>query len=250
MSWRIAVEARHAHPPQRVLDQVAAHLGIVLVQVGQDVDEPPVQGVALQSRARRGDPRGSRSARYWPRWLFSRAVEPDRALEDRRPRRDTGPVWFATWSWITFIPRRWAVVHQLPERGQVAEVLVDRVEVHGPVAMVVGDRRAVVPFALVQVIAVVVDGRRPDRGDSEVLQVGQALDQAPQVSAVVDSGVGRDRGARELGGVVVGGIPVREAVRHEEVEDVVVREALEAPLREPGARHDLESRPRPSPPEW
>ena len=76
-------------------------------------------------------------------------------------------------------------VHQLAQRREVAEVLLDRVEVHGAVAVVVGDRLAVVGLALVQVVDVVVPGVEPERGDAEVLQVRQALDHAAQVAAVV-----------------------------------------------------------------
>ena len=85
-------------------------------------------------------------------------------------------------------------VHQLPQRGEVAEVLLDRVEVHRAVAVVVGDRLAVVRLALVQVVDVVVPGVEPDRGDPEVLQVRQAIDHPAQVAAVVVAALRRDRG--------------------------------------------------------
>ena len=66
-------------------------------------------------------------------------------------------------------------VHQLAQLREVAEVLVHRVEVHGAVAVVVGDGLAVVGLLLVQAVRVVVPGVQPERGDPEVAQVGQAL---------------------------------------------------------------------------
>ncbi len=118
--------------------------------------------------------------------------------------------------------------HQLAVLGEVAEVLVHGVEVHRAVTVVVGDGGAVVALALVEVIHVVVDGRGPDRGDAEVLQVGQAVDDPLQVATVVvarPAAVVEAAGAR---GVVVGGIPVREPVRHDQVHHVVGRESLES----------------------
>ncbi len=70
-------------------------------------------------------------------------------------------MWLATWSWITLMPRRVGRVHERAQRGEVAEVLVDRVEVDGPVAVVVGDGLVVVRLLLVQAVRVVVPGIEP-----------------------------------------------------------------------------------------
>ena len=56
----------------------------------------------------------------------------------------------------------------------------------GPVIMVnIPNALTLARLALVPVIHVVVDGCRPDRGDAQVLQVGQAVDDPLQVAAVV-----------------------------------------------------------------
>ena len=113
-------------------------------------------------------------------------------------------------------------------------MLLDAVEVDGAVAVVVGDRLAVVGLALVQVIDVVVPGVEPKRRDAEVLQVRQAVDDPAQVAAVVVARLRAVEQASRHGRVVVRRVAVREAVGHDEVDDVVGREALEAAVPRQG----------------
>ena len=177
------VQARHAHPPERVLDEVPRDVGIVLAEVGQDVDEPAVQRLALDVRrgVRIGDGPGLPDVL---RVSLRASVEPGRGRGIRHPRViGAGVVRHLVLDHLqSEAVRR---VHQLPVLGEVAEVLVHGVEVHRAVTVVVGDGGAVVALALVEVVHVVVDGRGPDRGDAEVLQVGQAVDDPLQVATVV-----------------------------------------------------------------
>jgi hypothetical protein len=120
-------------------------------------------------------------------------------------------------------------VDQRAQRGEVPEVYVHRVEVHGPVAVVVRDRPPGLGLPLVQAIAVIVDRRYPQHRDAEVPRVGQAGLEAREVAAVVAPRPGAVVQAARDGRVVVGRVPVREAVRHDEVDHVAGAEALEAP---------------------
>jgi len=58
------------------------------------------------------------------------------------------------------------VVDQLLERREVAQMLVDRVEVDRAVSVIVGDRLAVVTLSFVQLVVVVVDRVEPDGRDA------------------------------------------------------------------------------------
>ncbi len=240
MSWRIPSRPVDAHPPERVLDEVARHLLVVLVEVGQDVDEP-ARAASRPCVAARGVRVGERPGLPRVREVpLGGAAEPG----GRGRVRDPGMVGPGVVGDLvlddlqSLAVRR---VHQLAQRRERAEVLLDAVEVDGAVAVVVGDRLSVVALLLVQVVHVVVPGIEPERGDAQVLQVGQALDDPLEVAAVVVAGARAVEEAPRGRRVVVAGIPVREAVGHDQVDHVVGREALEAPCARE-RRQDLEGR--------
>ena len=179
-----AVQARHPHPPERVLDDVARDFGIVLVQVGQDVDEPAVEGGLAHLGARVGvhERPGLPGV---GQVLRGRAVVPGGGGRILGPGMvGTGVVRHLVLDDLDAVGVR--LVHQVAQRREVAEVLVDRVEVHRAVAVIVGDGLAVVGLLLVQAVRVVVPGVEPERGDAEVAaDTAAARDEAAEVAAVV-----------------------------------------------------------------
>ena len=62
-------------------------------------------------------------------------------------------------------------VHQLAKIVERTEMLVDAVEIHRAVPMVVRDCLVIVSLSLVQMVYVVVDRREPDGGHSEIVQI-------------------------------------------------------------------------------
>jgi hypothetical protein len=64
-------------------------------------------------------------------------------------------------------------------------VLIHGIEIDGAIAMVVGDRLSLVDLFLVQAVVVVIDWVQPYRCYSEVFQIGQSIDDPPQIAAVV-----------------------------------------------------------------
>jgi hypothetical protein len=128
-------------------------------------------------------------------------------------------------------------VHELAQRGEVSEVLLDAVEVDGSVAVVVGDRLVVVGLLLVQAIRIVVPGVEPEGGDAEVVQIGQARDQSLEIAAVVVARAGTVEETPGRRRVVVRGITVGEAIGHDQVHHVVGGEALEPTRARQGSEH-------------
>ncbi len=138
-------------------------------------------------------------------------------------------------------------IDELAQLREGSEVFFDAVEVNGAVSVIIGDRLlgsagpVGILLELVQVIDVVVPRCKPDGRDAEALQIRQMVDYALDVAAVIVAGlrsvIESPRGYR----VVVGRIPVREAVRHDEVNHVIGVEALKATLARK-RRGDLERR--------
>ena len=115
---------------------------------------------------------------------------------------------------------------QLAQGRHVAEAVFDGVVIDGVVAVVVGVRAPRV-LAAVEAVPVVVPRRRPDGGDAEVFEVGQAVDDAAQVAAVPRARVAAVVGlGRRVRGRVARGVAVAEPVGHDEVDHVVGRDAL------------------------
>ena len=77
---------------------------------------------------------------------------------------------------------------QLLQIRHRSKVLFDTVEIHGSVAVVVGDGLVVVGLFLIQMVDVVVPRVQPDGGDAEVLQVRQLRGDTLEVSTVVVAG--------------------------------------------------------------
>ncbi len=99
-----------------------------------------------------------------------------------------------------------------------AEVRVDLGEVGDPVAVVAG--RGVLPRALHGLV--LEDGRHPDGGGAHALDVVEPVGQALEVAALVEALVGGVVAGGETGAgqaaLVVAGVAVGEAVRQDEVE--------------------------------
>ena len=241
-----SVEAAHAHPPERVLDDVAGCLLVVLVEVGQHVDEPACEcrllgllgGVRVGERP---DLPGVGEV------LLLGPVEPGRRRRVLEPVV-VGPRVVGHLVLDQLEAARVGGVDQLAQLGHVPEALVDGVEVLGVVAVVARHRLAVRDFLEVEPVGVVVDRVEPDRGDAQVLQVREPVDHPLQVAAVKAAGLGAVEQVRRARARVVGGIAVREAVGHDQVDHVVGREPLEAALarkrREQLERDRARARPR------
>src|ERR1035441_1511325 len=120
------------------------------------------------------------------------------------------------------------LVDQFAELVERAEVLLDGIVVHGAVSVVVGDGAVAIGFAFVAAVGVVVDGSEPERGDAERFQVGQVLDDAFAIAAMVVAALGTIVQAAAHWRIVVGWIAVRKTVGHDQVDHVVGRETLEA----------------------
>src|ERR1022692_3187349 len=75
-----------------------------------------------------------------------------------------------------------------------------------------------------------------DGGHAEILEIGQVIDDALEVAAMVVTRLLPVEQTARHGRVVIGGIAVSESVRHDQVDDVVGREALKAA----GARQRLQ----------
>ena len=231
------VEAERTHPPQRVLDDVPGDLVIVLIQVGQDVDEPSIERVALRLGRRMrilqcpGLPCVGDVLRFG-------AVEPCRRRRVGHPRVvRTRVVRDLVLNHLDAKPL--GRLHEGQEIGHRAKVLLDPIEVHGAVAVIVGNREVVVLLFLIQVVDVVVPRVQPESRDAQVLQVRQLLADAGKVAAVVIAALGSIEQARRGRRVVVGRVAVPEPVWHQQVNDIVRGE----PLKPSGARkrsRDLE----------
>lgn len=101
-----------------------------------------------------------------------------------------------------------------------AEVLIDRVHICSPIAVI-----ALRSFVL-------VDRSDPDGGDAKALQIVEMFRDASQITAMPAARLGPFGWA-----VVVGGVAVREPVRHDQVHHILRGETGEAvpwimPLRE------------------
>jgi hypothetical protein len=64
-------------------------------------------------------------------------------------------------------------------------VLVHRIEIDRALAVIVGDRLAVVHLPFVEHVVVVVERIEPDRGDAERLEIRKPQADAGQVAAVI-----------------------------------------------------------------
>ena len=227
-----AVHATHPHPPEGVLDDVARHFGIVLVEIGKESAEPTVErrlahaggGVRIGERPPLPGvrqvlglaavvPGGGRRVVY-PRVIRSRVIG-HHVFDDL----DAELV---------------RVVHERAVLVERAEVLVRAVEVDGTVAVVVGDALVVVALDLVDVVVVIVDGRHPDCRDAERLEVGKLPAHTGDIAAVVVASLGPVDEPRRLCRRIIARVAVHEAVGHDQVHDIIGIEAGKAPR--PGQR--------------
>ena len=233
---RVLADAIHSggrNPPQRVLDDVARHFRIVLVEIGQDVDEPAVERASREGR------RGVR-VHQGPglpgvgQMFLRRSVEPGGRGGIVHPRMiGTGVVRDLVQNDLD--AERVRRFHELSEIGQVAQVLVDAVEVDGAVAVVVGDGLAVVFFLLVQVIHVVVDRIDPEGGDAQILEIRQMLDTPCKIAAVIIAGLAAVEQTVRNRRIVVGRVAIGEAIGHDQVDHIVGGKTLETVRRDKGA---------------
>ena len=123
---------------------------------------------------------------------------------------------------------RVGAVHELAKLVKRPEVLLDAVEIDRAVAVVIRDCLTVVLLALVQMVDVVVNRREPDGGHPEIFQIGKVLDDPAEIAAVVIARLRAIVHAARDGWVIVGRVAVGEAIGHQEIDDVIGREALEA----------------------
>ena len=220
------VQAAHRDPPERVLREVACDLGVVLIQIGEDVEEPSIHRRLLHggSGVWVGDRPGLPSV---VGMLRRGPVEPGRRRRIHHPRV-VPPRVIGHHVGNHLDAHGMRLVHERAEPGEVAEVLFDRVEVGRAIAVVVGHRLPVVDLLAIELVVVVEDRIQPDGGDAEFLEVGQALAYAGEVSAMVEARLVALQQAARDDGIVVGGVSVGEPVRHDQIDHVVLAEALES----------------------
>lgn len=90
-----------------------------------------------------------------------------------------------------------------------AHVIVDRIEIHGVIAVII--RIGILPYR-----------RQPDCRDAEVVQVLQVLPNAAQVTAVIRHGITSVVFAAGMSGDIVRWVPVGETIGHDEVDHIVL----------------------------
>ena len=101
-----------------------------------------------------------------------------------------------------------------------AEVVFDGVLVNRAIAVIVGGG-----------VVVVIQRRKPQRGHPEVLQVRQMLLDALQIAAMIGLRTSAVIGSRRRAfGLIVAGIAVGEAIRHDQVNNIVARDSLKLAL--------------------
>ena len=109
-----------------------------------------------------------------------------------------------------------------------AEVVFHLVEIDSAIAVIVGSR-----------VVLVVNRSEPERGYAKIFQIGKVFDNAFKIAAVIGlrrvTVIGSRRRARRH---VVGRVTVGEAVGHDEVDDVVARDALKSALLRLARRQD------------
>ena len=127
---------------------------------------------------------------------------------------------------IDLHPARVRRIDEGLEFGIGAQMRVDRGEVGHPIAVVA--RALVTRRALHRLV--LEDRREPDRGDAEPLDIVELLGQALQIAAVVEAAMGRVVAAfepvRRIAAGIVGRIAIGEAVGQDEVDHLVLRQAL------------------------
>src|SRR5205085_7967866 len=178
-----AVNAGRADPPERVLYEIAAHLLVVLIEVGQEIQEPALQRLA--------------TALLLGVWVVehpcledvlevvcARAVVPSGRRAVVNPRVIRARV-IANLVLYYFNAELVCVVNEVAQLRERAEVLLDSVEVNRAVAVEARGRCALLLLYLVGVVDVVVPGREPDCCDAQLFEVRQVVDDALEVAAVV-----------------------------------------------------------------
>ena len=89
-------------------------------------------------------------------------------------------------------------IHELNEVREAAEVLFNAIKIHRTVAVVISGRRpparplviGSVFLQVIEVIYVVIPGRKPKRGDAKFLQVRQPGSHAGKIAAVIMAWLG------------------------------------------------------------
>src|SRR5216684_3400159 len=102
---------------------------------------------------------------------------------------------------------------------QRAEMWINGVEVHGAVTVIV--LRS----------SILHDGCEPERGHPKLLQIRQMTLNPSQVASMVCAGFRTIVGTRRFGRLIIRGIAVGEAVRHDEIQHVILRQPLKLSQR-------------------
>ncbi len=205
-----AVDAGFFDPPDHVLGEVLRDGGVPLVHVRQQVDEPAVERVerGLGGGVWVGD--GAEDVLV-VRVAGGRAVEP----VGHGRVRDPGVGLADVVGDVVEDELHAAAVElggEMAVGSESAEAGLDRVHIGGAVAVVVAG-----PGVVLQ------DGREPDGGDAELLEVVEVIDDALEVAAVIRVGVVRSKAGEPAGALfdeALDALAVGEAVGHDEVEDV------------------------------
>src|SRR6478672_5060392 len=80
-------------------------------------------------------------------------------------------------------------VDELTKSIHASEMFFDAIQIGGAVAMIVSNRLAVVSFGGVQMVAVVVNGSRPDGGDAQFFEIRKMVDDTLQIASVIEPGL-------------------------------------------------------------
>ena len=219
------VHATHPNPPQRVLNDVARNLGVVLIEIGQNVDEPAVECRTLKlGRCIRVSDRPRLPAVVGV--LLDGAMKPCWRWWVGRPRVIRAGV-IGDHIENDFYPLRVRGIHQLLELRQSADVFVDIIKIDRAITVIVGDSLAIVLLFFVQLVGVVVQRVEPDRGDAKRFEVGQLLLHACKVAAVVVASlVAIEHPLRCT--VVVARVTIGEPIGHDAIDGIVNAKALKA----------------------
>ena len=95
-----------------------------------------------------------------------------------------------------------------------SQMRVDRVEIDGSIAVIVLRR------------AILDDGREPKSGDAEISQIAKMILNSPQITPMICTRPVADVGSNGVRRLIICGIAVGEAIRHDEINDVLRGEPL------------------------
>src|SRR5579883_617274 len=225
-----SVEPRTFRPPNAVLQQILRHNGVFRIEVRQNAEKPAFGEVFAEAHGRM---RIGQKLEKIVRLLFgpgvkrtvhgregiqmirARTVEPigeRRMIHPRMQRSNMIRDGIEENLDVLLVSRSDEVL--IVREG--AEMGVHIIEIHGAVAVIILGS------------AVLHDGREPERGYAEILEITEVFANAAEVAAVIRARLGTVIRAGCCERFVIRRIAVRKAVRHDQVENVAGREALKS----------------------